>query len=91
MTEIINLNKARKQKARQAKLEKAAQNRARTGQNKQAREALRREIKALERKLEGAKLPSDAALVTVFEEKRSANPYESRNRDSSDQPSEEET
>lgn len=61
MTEIINLNKARKQKAKQAKQEKATQNRAKSGVNKQAREAANRERKTLDRKLEGAKLPSGAA------------------------------
>ncbi|HAK61834.1 MAG TPA: DUF4169 domain-containing protein [Alphaproteobacteria bacterium] len=64
MTEIINLNKVRKRKAKQEKQEKAAQNRAGNGVNKQAREAARRERKALDRKLEGAKLPSPEADVT---------------------------
>lgn len=57
MTEIISLNKARKQKAKQAKRENAIQNRAKSGLKKQARAVTRHEQKVLTLRLDGAKLP----------------------------------
>ncbi len=43
MTEIINLNKVRKQRTKQAELKAASQNRVKFGLTKQLREAARRE------------------------------------------------
>jgi hypothetical protein len=56
MAPVVNLNRFRKQKARAAKDERAAENRALYGRNKQERQAETDERRRADRALEGKKL-----------------------------------
>lgn len=64
MTEIVNLNKVRKQRVRQAAGKSAAQNRITYGLTKQARENARREQERQLRKADGALLTDDTGQNT---------------------------
>lgn len=59
MTGIVNLNKARKQRARLAGQKTAAQNRIKFGLTRQVREAVSREQKDQERKLDALRLQAE--------------------------------
>lgn len=59
MSEIVNLNKARKQRLKQAAVKTAGQNRAKFGLTKQARDLARRERELQARKVDGAQLRTD--------------------------------
>jgi predicted secreted protein len=56
MSDIVNLNKARKAKARVAAKVTASENRARFGVSRADRTAIERERQALARAVDGAKL-----------------------------------
>lgn len=56
MTDIVNLNRARKAKARDRKKVVAAENRARFGLGKLERTAVNRECRAIDKALDDAKL-----------------------------------
>ena len=56
MASVVNLNRFRKQKARVAKEQRAAENRALYGRNKQERQAETAERRRADRDLEGKKL-----------------------------------
>jgi hypothetical protein len=56
MAPVVNLNRFRKQKARAAKEQRAAENRAFYGRNKQERQAETDERRRADRALEGKKL-----------------------------------
>lgn len=56
MTQIINLNKARKQRAKQSGLKSASQNRIKFGLTRQVREAARREQDKQASKADAARL-----------------------------------
>ncbi len=56
MADVVNLNKARKRKAKADKQAKAAENRVRFGQPKEDDKARKARREALERKLDGVKL-----------------------------------
>jgi hypothetical protein len=55
--EIVNLRRARKEKARAAKAESAAQNRAKFGRTRAEREKEAADKARIARELDGAKLP----------------------------------
>lgn len=55
MAEIVNLRRARKQKARIGKEDQANQNRTKFGENKSARKQREARLALEERKLDGAK------------------------------------
>ena len=55
MSEIVNLNKARKAKARAADKASAEANRVRFGRTKAKKDAAKAEVAQLARKLDGAK------------------------------------
>ncbi len=59
MTEIVNLNKARKHRAKQAELKAARQNRVIFGMTRQEREAARREAAKQAQKIDALRLRSD--------------------------------
>ena len=59
MTEIINLNKARKQRAKQAGLKTASQNRIKFGLAKQVRDAVRREQEKQGKTMDALRLEPD--------------------------------
>jgi len=56
MAEILNLNRARKAKAKQDDKVQAAANRARHGRSKAEREAERKEAERIRREIDGSKL-----------------------------------
>ena len=59
MTEIVNLNKVRKHRAKQAKLKSACQNRVKFGMSRQEREATRRDAEKQAEKIDAIRLPAD--------------------------------
>jgi hypothetical protein len=59
MTQIVNLNKARKLRAKQAGLKAASQNRVKFGLTRQEREAARREAEKQARKVDASRLLPD--------------------------------
>lgn len=59
MVEIVNLNKARKQRARQAGLKTASQNRIKFGLTKQVRDAVRHEQKKQANTMDALRLDTD--------------------------------
>jgi|GEM_PF-1354143 len=59
MTEIVNLNKARKQRAKQAGLKTASQNRIKFGLTKQVRDAVRREQEKQGKTMDALRLDPD--------------------------------
>ena len=59
MIEIVNLNKARKQRAKQAGLKLASQNRVKFGLTRQDRESARRDQEKQTRKIDAMRLQSD--------------------------------
>ncbi len=59
MTGIVNLNKARKRRAKQAGLKTASRNRIKFGLTSELREAARREQESQARKLEASRLDRD--------------------------------
>lgn len=66
--EIVNLRRARKEKARLAKAEQQAQNRARFGRTKAEREKEALEKARSVRELDGAKLPGRAGPRSEHDE-----------------------
>lgn len=58
MTEIVNLNKVRKRRAKQKRLETASRNRIKFGLTSQVREAARREQQKQSDRLDATRLPS---------------------------------
>jgi len=59
MTEIVNLNKVRKRRAKQKGLETASRNRIKFGLTSQVREAARREQQIQSGRLDATRLPPD--------------------------------
>ncbi|MFZ5835410.1 MAG: DUF4169 family protein [Pseudomonadota bacterium] len=59
MTEIVNLNKARKQRAKRAGLKKAAENNVKFGMPRRERALARDANEKQGRKFDGLRLPSD--------------------------------
>ena len=59
MNEIVNLNKARKQRAKPARLKAAGENRVKFGLTRQVRDAARHEQEKLAGQVDGARLPSE--------------------------------
>ncbi|MEQ1888761.1 MAG: DUF4169 family protein [Alphaproteobacteria bacterium] len=59
MTEIVNLNKARKQRAKQAALKSASQNRVKFGLTRQDRESTRRDQEKQSGKIDALRLQTD--------------------------------
>lgn len=59
MTEIVNLNKARKQRAKLTGLKKAAENNVKFGMPRRERMLVRDAGEKQDRKLDGLRLPSD--------------------------------
>jgi len=62
--EIVNLRRARKDKARAQKAEQAAESRARSGRTKAERQKEASDKARIARELDGAKLPGNADTRT---------------------------
>lgn len=56
MGDLVNLNKARKQREREAAKTQAAENRVRFGQDRNTRDKARKDVERIQQELDGKKL-----------------------------------